>query len=645
MRNGISIIGNVWEQAVVWTTSVALLLAPGLLMEALLRPRPPFGLAVRIATAVALGLAFWPLLFLWTSTVGLQWSVMATRTVFSLIAIAALWPMSRLFRVRRSVSSALIAAAGAVAMLTVAGRLLHARGLALPPWVDSVHHTMIVRLLVEHGSAPSSYAPFIPDSSFYFHWGFHVLVAQVAFLLGRTDPMDIPRLLLHVGQCLNALTPLVVYAAARVLFVSRWAGVMAAAFASLVSYFPAYYLSWGRYTHLAGVLLLPALGIALYRTWWRPAAGNVAALAILAAGVALVHVRVAVFALTLALVLIPFVARNRWPRRIAAWAGAAALAALIAAPWLLVLATERNVSKIVAPTESERARWESSNAAPADLLWAPNNLALMTIASAGLIGLAPIASVTALWRVAGITLWLTLVLLLERRRRRALNRRWSVRVLAVVGWVAVTAALTNLEVFGLPRFRAVPNSAAIITMFLPLSLLAAAVTVWCIGWSQRRRLAAVLIVAAAGFITTQRIVNPATVLATGADVQAISWIERNTPVTARFAVGTQPWIGGSYVGVDGGYWVHLLADRSTTLPPALYAWVAPPSFVDNVNAAALWSRVTDPRAAIAIAKSAGATHLYFGPAHRSDLRARLLTAGQTRILYDQDGVTLHEMLP
>ena len=36
------------------------------------------------------------------------------------------------------------------------------------------------------------------------------------------------------------------------------AGLVAALAASLVSYFPAYYVSWGRYTQLTAMILLPA---------------------------------------------------------------------------------------------------------------------------------------------------------------------------------------------------------------------------------------------------------------------------------------------------------------------------------------------------------------------------------------------------
>ncbi len=45
------------------------------------------------------------------------------------------------------------------------------------------------------------------------------------------------------------------YAAGRTLFNSRRAGFLAAALGMFVSWLPAYYTAWGRYTHLAGLLL------------------------------------------------------------------------------------------------------------------------------------------------------------------------------------------------------------------------------------------------------------------------------------------------------------------------------------------------------------------------------------------------------
>ena len=297
---------------VIWIAGLALLWAPGYLLCR------RGGLAIQIA----IGLAIWPVAFVW-----LPFSWLPIIAVAVIIAALA-----NIRRVRRPPWLILILGAGVVAL-----RAHDIAGLAFPPWVDGVHHAMIVRTLLDGGAPPASY-----------HWGFHVPVAMLATVFG-----DVPTLLLHYGQLLNALTFVTMYAAGRMLFRSRMAGVFAAVLACFVSYFPAYYLSWGRYTHLAGTLLLPPLLIVLWRNrgWVVPV--------ILAAGLALIHVRVAFFALAFALIVM----KRRWVL-------VAVIAALLIAPWLL------RVTPIAGITDSH-------------LIAAPHNRELMVLAA-----LAPLAA----WR-------------------------------------------------------------------------------------------------------------------------------------------------------------------------------------------------------------------------------------------------------
>jgi hypothetical protein len=60
-------------------------------------------------------------------------------------------------------------------------------------------------------------------------------------------------------------------------------------------------------------------------------------------------------------------------------------------------------------------------------------------------------------------------------------------------------------------------------------------------------------------------------LVTRPDIQAAEWIKKNTPQDARFLVNSFFAYGGSLiVGSDGGWWLPLLAERQTTLPPITY---------------------------------------------------------------------------
>ena len=143
---------------------------------------------------------------------------------------------------------------GAVFISTLAVRLAMARDLSAPPWVDSVHHAMITRLIVELGGFPPTYAPFLNIETANYHPGFHSQLAVFHWLSG----MDIATAMLLFGQVLNALTVFAVYLFTTTFTEDRVAGVVAALVAGLFTPMPAYFTSWGRYTELASLVMLPA---------------------------------------------------------------------------------------------------------------------------------------------------------------------------------------------------------------------------------------------------------------------------------------------------------------------------------------------------------------------------------------------------
>src|SRR5262249_27555641 len=157
-------------------------------------------------------------------------------------------------------SSTWSAALLAILALTLWTRFKQIEGLALPPWVDSVHHALMIRVAAEHGQVPYSLRPYLPVDQLPYHWGYHVFTAAIMQLSG----LPLTQAMLWTGQALNTLQALVAGALAAHLWRRPLAGVVAALVVGLISIMPAYYLSWGRYTQLAGLLLLPPLAVA-----WR----------------------------------------------------------------------------------------------------------------------------------------------------------------------------------------------------------------------------------------------------------------------------------------------------------------------------------------------------------------------------------------
>ena len=64
-----------------------------------------------------------------------------------------------------------------------------------------------------------------------------------------------------------------------------------------------------------------------------------------------------------------------------------------------------------------------------------------------------------------------------------------------------------------------------------------------------------------------RIVDPTRVLVTRPDMQAMEWIQQNTPEDSLFLVEGYFYEGYSAIGSDAGWWIPLLAGRSNNMPP------------------------------------------------------------------------------
>jgi hypothetical protein len=135
---------------------------------------------------------------------------------------------------------------------------------------------------------------------------------------------------------------------------------------------------------------------------------------------------------------------------------------------------------------------------------------------------------------------------------------------------------------------------AVIVLFLPTALLVAELLVSFIDWSPIEKLTSIKVVVVLflftmlvgwGIFETRMVINSATILATRDDLEAINWIDSNTPPGARFGINVTHWQYGSYRGVDGGWWITPLTARMTTLPNGLYG-MGDSEYTDQVNSVA-----------------------------------------------------------
>ena len=515
---------------------------------------------------------------------------------------------------------------GLAALIGLAAwRLYQARDLLLPAWVDSVHHTLIVRVIMENGGLPTTLDPYLP-AEFSYHYGFHVLAALFASLANIEPAVA----LLWFGQILNALITLSVYRLAMEVWNDWRRAVLAALLVGFGLHMPAYYLTWGRYTLLTGLLLLPLAMAALMRVSRRPTdRSTMLAAVILTAGVALSHYTTLLLLgfFTFILLVAPLL-RSRlpdesgvqprrwqaiWPVALTALGGV-----LIAAPWLARVwqqtSTQAAISLVSPLNSSQSEYWDYI----LYLLGPAHNATWLAVAGVGLV-------------------WALL--------------RKPARPLAV--WGLLLALLTLPWGLRLAPFR--PDHMAIV-LFLPASLLAADLVFSLVElasklpwfWLKRVTQATVILAALTGVgwggWQTRDILNPGTVFITQADLDALNWVRENTPAEARFMINTTGWMENIYRGVDGGYWLLSYTGRQAILPPVMYTYAASQFVAQTEEWAEQSSKLTTCDAVFwKLVGEFDASYLYLRLGQGSLQPDALVNCPQLVNVYRRGGVSIYEI--
>ncbi|MBI1800576.1 MAG: hypothetical protein HYR71_02980 [Chloroflexi bacterium] len=547
--------------------------------------------------SLALSLVFYPLMFLWCTAFGLSLSAPLLSAILGVLAVVAVVAGHRQRAALRAMvvntNAAAFASFTLVLAIILILRLVNLKGLTLPLWVDSVHHAAIARLIADQGQIPVSLRPFANVDTFFYHFGFHTQVVALSWLSG----INIEPAMMLLGQVLNALTCVGLY-----VLVKQWtgqplAGLAAMVVAGTVSLFPAYYLTWGRYTQLAGLVILPvAMGVVQGVLTGGSTRATLVAGAIVA-GLVLVHYRVTLFLATFVAAFLIGQSALAWRRRaalVALWRralGIAFVAVLASAPWLW-----RLLQTVILPlaTLPERlAGSEDYNAVPWDLLSAGHMPILLALAAAG--------ATLGLWHARAHTV-------------------------TILIWLALTALLINPSLFSLRPSWVINNFSAVIAVFVPLALLIGIGAGAILRLVERRanpvRFAHASALLQGGLILlalwTGRgmlsVVNPVTNLVTGDDITAIQYAREHVPHSAVFLVNARLWQQNAYVGTDGGYWIPELSGHQTTMPIAFYIY-GTAGAINHVNElAATVDSGPDPDSAefLSLLRARGVSHVYVG---------------------------------
>jgi hypothetical protein len=430
---------------------------------------------------------------------------------------------------------------------------------------------------------------------------------------------SIPYLLLIVGQLLNALVPLTVFAGAYIFTRKNSTSLLAGFLVAIPFFFPAYYATWGRMTQLTAVMVLP---LAMAVTWsvsrgTRTMSKQWPFIGILVAGMFLIHFRV--FLLYIPFVGLVFIlSLGRHWRWIMA---ATALALILVAPRIFQLFSDFSLL----PFSSSPSGYNAF----------------------------PIGYIAPGWEKAFLILGAAtfFIALLAGIKRQS----WTVLPITLTLWVGLVAFLLSGQRLGLPETWLVNVNSAYIVLFLPLALLLSIVTLEVWNWlSPHHWSIRIALWAAAGAMLTLAlllgisqqvsILNPDTILANEADAKGLDWLANYGAEESMVAVNSWKWLGNSWAGSDGGAWILPVTGGSSTTPPVDYIYDSTlrrrvAAFNLDVSELDDWS---DPDS-VARLMDEGVDLIFVGSRGGFFDPAELNRNPELKLLYSQDGVFIFSL--
>lgn len=599
----------------------------------------------RVALSIGISLSLIPILILWTSQLHFQWSPFSAKILYGLLGVLSLgiwlYKLPRpiiLEPIRYKPGWSIVLLLSVVVILALGLRMVMVRDLATPVWVDSVHHALISRLIFENGSLPESYFPVLDIETSNYHAGFHSSFTFFLWISG----MDLPEGLLLFGQVLNALMVFGSYLFTVNFTKSPVAGVVAGLVTAVFSPMPAYYTSWGRYTQLAGLLILPsAIALLVYifdhtrkmsqfnlKTAKKKNLSTILLAGLICAGLFLTHYRVmaflGIFIIAYLVVLTPIQVYRKNTQQWLVWMLTLLLLGLVtillSLPWW-----PETIKTLFTPSLA----WSNTSNQKflSDFSWS-----LLTSAS-GLYALI-IAGLGWFWAV------------------------WSRQKFPIILliWISLMFFTANLSAFQLPGSGFINTTSVVISLFLPISCCCGYLVGWIYsGWETLTPkqfkfilptifigLFIILSYLASPAILT--IINPSTILSRQADLPAIEWLNTHIPEKEMVLINPFSWGYGIYAGGDGGYWISALSNHPTNPPPVLYGLDSKSSETTSETSRILIQNSGDPDQVSRQMRERNINYLFIGAKGGLFSPQALVNTPFFREIYSQNGVWIFERI-
>jgi len=560
--------------------------------------------AEKLGLSVGLSLALYPILFLWTDLMGVHlgpWYAWLL-PVLGFVTILGHNRSRRPINIKTDLVSWVHSNRfwPDMMILVLTGLVFFTRFFAIrildfPLGGDSYHHTVISQLLVDHRGLFDSWGPYASLESFTYHFGFHSAVAVFHWLSG----LELPQACLWTGQILNGGAVLALIPLTMKISNNRWAALGPLLVAGVLAPMPMFYVNWGRYTQLAGQVILPGAAFVLWclleseqLKWKGYLVGS-----IMLSGLALSHYRVAFFALSFILsVFLMDLSLKNIKQRVKRTSLLALGGGILFFPWFWHVFSGKIAGIFASQITTATGRlsdWEKLHNA-----------------------IGPLTSYLPVY------LWLFLAFFTAWglwTRRRALA--------TIVLWWCLTILLACPEWVGLPGTGIINSFAVFIALYIPTSLMVGfflgrlaetagrrfssnfLTLFFCLPllglglWGVKERLTDI-----------NRKLSP---VVTGPDLRAAQWIRQNTSPQDLFLVNSVfAYDNSIIVGMDAGWWLPLTANRKTTLPPMLYVTEKGPrpDYEHWINGliAQVQTRGLENTETLNLLTQRGITHLYVG---------------------------------
>lgn len=533
----------------------------------------------KLALSAGISLAIYPLFFLWTDVIGIHlgflyaWLPPAAGLVFILYRMK-FWNLAQdhkkinfwdILPKKFHWNWNILIDITLVILISfiIFTRLWSIRMLPAPMWGDSYHHTLITQLLIDNQGLFRTWEPYADLQSFTYHFGFHSFAAVYHWLTGLKTPQAV----LWAGQIINILAVIMLYALTKRITENRWGGVLTILISGLLLSMPMYYLNWGRYTQLAGQVILTT-GVIF--VWDNLRASKISwgllSLAFISlAGLFLTHYRVLLFLLPFYLISALFQFRTlNLKNYVLSIISQGSAALILVLPWLLRIYQGRLPFQLTQQISTPATQIPSA-----------------TLEYNVIGDLRQYLPEMVWWLFAAAVVFA----ILRKNKTASMVAFW---------WVGVFF-MANPAWFGLPGTGILSNFAVLIAAYIPSSILVGAAAgglldlrkpavnlgngkfispAWMIQKPAMMLILSLIFIIGGLFGARYRLrdIKPAQYsLVTYPDVSAAEWIKNNLPPETKFLVNSFfAYSGTLIVGSDAGWWLPLLSERQTMLPPMPY---------------------------------------------------------------------------